>query len=438
MIVEQYNEKGVLLNTFSSSKEAEQKTGVVATNIIKVARGRRKRAGGFIWKYGTSFPKEEHSDTTIQQDLERGELKIDTYYDTPPTPDEIISEHKIDTKEWKLGTFYSKAKAKGWLVTAVFHKINHADRINLDVEAIKDVISKISLPKYVPPPRKSDCDNILRIVITDVHVGMEINEDGIELFGGEWNERELFHRLDIVFKNALETYDLHGGFDRIDVVDLGDFMDGLDGMTVRRTHELPQNMSNEKAFDVALKFKLTLLDRIVQFMPLRTELHFFNVNNDNHSSAFSYFVNSAFKEAVSRAYAGQPIFVHNLRKFIEHYEYGNNLFMLCHGKDDKYLKHGFKPEIDEKTKSKIEEYMKHYGLYGKGYRAFFEKGDSHRQLFDHCCSEEFLYHNYAAFSPASGYVVNNFKKGRSGFTLMVLSKDGKQMSLAPHYFDWKT
>lgn len=37
--------------TFKSAKEAGQVTGVASCNIIRVCRGQRKTAGGYIWKY---------------------------------------------------------------------------------------------------------------------------------------------------------------------------------------------------------------------------------------------------------------------------------------------------------------------------------------------------------------------------------------------------
>lgn len=47
--VEQYNLDGKLLATFSSLREAENKTGIC--NIARVVEGRGKTAGGFIWKF---------------------------------------------------------------------------------------------------------------------------------------------------------------------------------------------------------------------------------------------------------------------------------------------------------------------------------------------------------------------------------------------------
>jgi group I intron endonuclease len=49
--IEQYNSKGILLNTFPSAKDAMKQTGIKNDNISQNLRGKSKSAGGFIWKY---------------------------------------------------------------------------------------------------------------------------------------------------------------------------------------------------------------------------------------------------------------------------------------------------------------------------------------------------------------------------------------------------
>lgn len=46
----QYSKNGTLINVFNSRKEAELETGVDHSNIAKCCEGKRKTAGGFIWK----------------------------------------------------------------------------------------------------------------------------------------------------------------------------------------------------------------------------------------------------------------------------------------------------------------------------------------------------------------------------------------------------
>lgn len=47
----QYALEGYLIAKYKSVSEASKQTGIVKTSIAKVARGERKTAGGFMWKY---------------------------------------------------------------------------------------------------------------------------------------------------------------------------------------------------------------------------------------------------------------------------------------------------------------------------------------------------------------------------------------------------
>lgn len=46
-----YNKQGSIVAEYVSAKEAEDITSVLRTSISSVCKGKRKSAGGFIWKY---------------------------------------------------------------------------------------------------------------------------------------------------------------------------------------------------------------------------------------------------------------------------------------------------------------------------------------------------------------------------------------------------
>ena len=243
-----------------------------------------------------------------------------------------------------------------------------------------------------------------RAVLTDVHVGMKVS-DGHSLYDGAWNEEELFKRRDVFVNEIINNQKSN----ILLIHELGDFMDGYNGMTTRGGHELPQNMDNQKAFDVALTFKITLVDALVQYYD---KIEIVNICNDNHSGAFGYIVNSAFKSYIELKY--KNVSVINQRKFIDHYLVQNRCFILTHGKDDKSLKFGFKPHLDAVQIEKIKNYIDEYKLHC--YQIEFSKGDSHQLLFDLTSSTAFEYQNFGAFSPPSDWVKVNFKNTKSSFT----------------------
>ena len=203
-------------------------------------------------------------------------------------------------------------------------------------------------------------------------------------------------------------------------------MDGYDGFTTRGGHKLPQNMDNQKAFDVALKFKILMIDELFKHYDY---IDCVNICNDNHGGSFTYVVNSAFKTYADLKYH-KNINVVNQRKFIDHYIIGNRCFILTHGKDDKALKFGFKPQLDPAQIEKIKNYIDEYKLHQ--YKIEFSKGDSHQLLFDFTTSTAFEYQNFGAFSPPSDWVKTNFKNTSSSFVTFNYYEN--QKTINPYIF----
>lgn len=282
----------------------------------------------------------------------------------------------------------------------------------------KDLVKPIKLPKI---SSKLDLSIFDRLVYTDVHIGMEVNQNGYSLYDGVWNEAEVEKRLEIMVSQTL----INKQSDTLIIHELGDFMDGYDAVTTRGGHSLPQNMDNQKAFDVGLSFKIRLIDALI---PYYNKIECINICNDNHAGSFGYIVNSAFKAYIELKY--ENVKVVNQRKFIDHYIVENRCFILTHGKDDKNMKFGFKPHLDAVQIEKIKNYIDEYKLHN--YTIEFSKGDSHQLLLDFTSSSAFEYQNFGAFSPPSDWVKTNFKNTNSSF--IVFNYYENQKSINPIIF----
>ena len=293
--------------------------------------------------------------------------------------------------------------------------VQYAPKKETIEEAVESFDFKSIIEKYISPidnyppivirksPYKKDFD---KLVITDVHIGMDTDIDNNTMYKGEWNKKELFKTADIIIQKTLEEQESNILY----IDELGDLLDGFNAQTTRGGHSLPQNMTNEEAFDNALEFKLKILYGLIGNYD---KIHFNNICNDNHSGAFGYFVNEAFKQIAEIQF--KNVTVTNHRKFINHYFVKDICFVITHGKDDKSLKFGFKPALDLKGVEKIDQYLKQNGIYKESELIIFCKGDSHQALFDLCTSDDFYYFNYPALSPSSNWIKNNFKFGRRGF-----------------------
>ena len=310
---------------------------------------------------------------------------------------------RADVKEYKLvshtGTPYYNIR---------FKEVAESEVMSFDLEAIvKKHIKPVEVDSVYVPIIKEEND-FDTLTYTDVHIGMDTNPDNKAMYSVEWNRETTLASCDRMITATIDNQKSS----TLIIDELGDFLDGYNQQTTRGGHALPQNMSNEEAFDTALEFKMRLIDGLA---PYYSNIMVNNICNDNHAGSFGYFVNKAFKDICDVKYP--EIEVNNYNKFINHYYMDNVCFVITHGKDDTSLKFGFKPHLDPKGIEKIDQYLKQNDVYKHANKIVFKKGDSHQALFDMCSTDDFFYFNYPALSPSSMWVQNNFKKGRRGFVL---------------------
>jgi len=315
------------------------------------------------------------------------------------------------------------------------HMVYNIAFFNEDEEAILDVDNHLDeiIQKYIHPmPSKEVGEYITiqdwfdRLVYTDVHIAMDVNgKSGDSLYEGKWDRDEVLRRLDLLVYHV-KTYKRGR---KLIIDDLGDFLDGLGGQTTRKGHELPQNMNDKEAFDLALEFKIKLIDSLIDEYE---EIVCHNITNDNHSGVFSYFVSSAFEKIINCRYSGK-VKVKTIKKFIDHYSEGKHTFVISHGKDIGEQKFGLKPKLDAVQAEKIDQYCKEHKLYNGNFIEF-SKGDSHQAIYDDTTSNDFSYYNYPAFSPPSNWVKLNFGKSRSGFNFFNVKREENIKIAIPYWF----
>lgn len=382
--------------------------------------------------------------TDRKKDLGANVTDKDVVYDNMPSAWDSIQSKFYSIDEYcdryglpKENVKYSKLVAHqgGHMVYNITFYDDGAPE-GIDYEVIESVVRKhiepVNTPQFSFPLDGSK--KVTNLTITDAHIGLEPNKEGNSLYGGKW-DAEVLERRRKETVNATVNYSLLHDSTVLFVRDLGDLADGLNGQTVRGGHELPQNMSNVEVFDVAVGFKVKLIDDLVA-SGVYSEINLENVCNSNHGGDFDYFINRAVEEILEVKYPS-IVLVNNHRGFISHYSVGNHCFIISHGKDDKTLKFGFKPFLDSKGLEKIDHYIKEKGLYKKYDHIHFCKGDSHQFLLDFSTSSDFDYFNYPAFSPSSQWVQNNFKKGISGFVLESFHPRFNEIDFSYKKFNWE-
>lgn len=265
-----------------------------------------------------------------------------------------------------------------------------------------------------------------RVVYSDAHIGMNVNGEGDPMYDGKWDKEELEKRKDIMIGHIIKYQKSRTLY----IDDLGDYLDGLQGLTTRGGHKLPQNMNDKEVFDLGVSFKVSLVDSLVHYYD---NIICNNITNDNHSGVFAYFVNSAVKEILDIKYNG-VVTTNIIKRFMGHYSDGVHTFVIAHGKDSKENRYGFKPQLDTKQSEKIDQYCKAHNLYN-GNHIEFSKGDSHQAIYDDTTSNDFQYYNYPAFSPPSNWVKTNFKDTKSGFRMYNISRTENIKITIPYFFN---
>lgn len=290
--------------------------------------------------------------------------------------------------------------------------------------------SKLELFKYLetlppPPPRNiilNEADELLMLVFSDAHIGMNPNKNSYDMFKRSWKRDDIMRMADKMIAQTVRRCKAFD-YERIDVVDLGDFLDGWEGKTTRGGHELPQTMSSRDAHAVAAEFKLTLLNEI----QCRTNLHVNSINlcNDNHSGTFAWVVNKYVESQIQKS--NQRVDFQVIERFIHHYFYGDNTIVLTHGKDEfenKFAPFGVAP--NPKSAKLISDYMAEFKLSG---RVQLFKGDTHRLNIDMHSVTDLNYYAALALCPSNTWSQNNFGTGRSGFMLTGISKDASSVDM---------
>lgn len=309
---------------------------------------------------------------------------------------------------------------------------NNLDEPGVDLtEAIKDIVithGKSEIKRF--DRIKTDTPKAIKATISDMHVGLEPNPNNNSLFSYEYNEQIFKDNLQKVFNSIIKEYDNNGRFDLLVIDDLGDGLDGWDGLTTRGGHKLDQNMGNEQAFRTFVEGKLQLIENCIE-AGVANEILVRNVANDNHSGSFAQIANTTIKMILDRTYHKDDVNFYILNRFMEHFEYGDHTFILTHGKDAKFMFKGLPLILNDKAIRFINDYIDHYDIRSK--YIHLEKGDLHQ--VGYARTKKFDYRNYMSFAPPSAWVQHNFGDTYSGYSIQIVPKYSGEISHSDYYFD---
>ena len=127
-------------------------------------------------------------------------------------------------------------------------------------------------------PSKTFNKRIVFDIITDVHGGMS-TENGFLNY--DWNSKLLIRGFEENLASLTSAYNQYGRFENLVLMDLGDTLDGYEGLTTRGGHKLDQNMTSDQQFSLVLNAYMSLIEAVLE-NDITDKLTIHRAENCNH------------------------------------------------------------------------------------------------------------------------------------------------------------
>lgn len=276
------------------------------------------------------------------------------------------------------------------------------------LEELNDITVSVDTSNFEPTYYsilKSDATLVLHLA--DLHIGAMVEGT---YFKNDWDKEECARRLSEVAKKicTMSTYKT------IVINLLGDHLDGMDQMTARRDHLLPQNMTNSEQINA---FISVMIGFIGQLKTATNKIKLYCVKCGNHAGDFEYAANLALINTVKIVYP--EIEATLFDTFFGYYKIASHSYLICHGKDPKYMKRPMPLNLNDITKVKLYEYLEENNITDEHIHVV--KGDLHTENFNSC--NKFDYRNVLSLFGSSDYCAYNYSKNQYGVSYDLIIGD---------------
>ena len=246
-------------------------------------------------------------------------------------------------------------------------------------------------------PKLSDTSIIIHL--SDLHIGAKCESN--TLYPNKWDREEIERRLDSL---ACKIHEF-GHLDTLIINLLGDNLDGMDNQTARRDHYMPQNMDN---MEQVTTFIEVMTSFILKVKDAANMVKIYSVKDGNHDGITGYVATLALLNVVRNL--APDIDYMLFKDFIGKYTFKDHTYLICHGKDDKFMKKGLPLTLNDKSKTMIYEWLDANNVHGDNIH--FVKGDLHSNELNSC--RRFDYRNVLSLFGASDYSNYNFSRNSYG------------------------
>lgn len=316
-------------------------------------------------------------------------------------------------KGMEVKSMWTKADGSmGYSYKAVDESVDN----ELSKEEISDIIKEVLHERdVVRVSAERPMGNAkMNIYMSDEHLGCDTSSGMYSfIYGPEEMKRR---HLDILASVGKQAW-IFGDLAEINIVNLGDSIDGQDKRTTRGGHELQQNLTNREVFTEFLKIQKLFIDSLVE-MDVAAKIKWQGVANSNHGGDMEFFAFTALQEYIKVRYPDIEIVIH--KGFLNLYEYDeNHVFVYTHGKDEKFRLRALPLNLSDKDINFINEFIDYHQTTIKGRKVHVIKGDLHQSASFQ--AKKFRYRNCGSLLGSSAWIQHNFgnTQGRTDYEIVV-------------------
>ena len=369
-----------------------------------------------IWRL---YLKQKNKLEVVKETYKNGKLQFETLKEKPKNVE-------INHEDFDIDKMTTNPYGGAWIKLKRKEKIYEDDHL----DKLKELLTKEITPTlYIEPTTTNDKG--LFIYGSDKHIGALTKEDSN--FTNKYDRDEMRKRivtstLNHIFKNVA----LHGKFESLFIMDLGDALDGFNqkttgGLRGTSSHTLPQQLNNREQHDFYVELHKELFDSIMA-NSLAKDIYFISTSNSNHGGDFEYGAMRNLETYLNIKYPGIKTYVSY--KPFNHFIYGNHCVIFGHGKDDEDMKNGLPLVLNDKVSNLISDYIRVNKL--EDYNVSFISGDLHQSAETY--AKNFRYKKVLSQYGSSKWMHTNFGSGAPGLSSEVYEKNSAEILKGDIFF----
>lgn len=314
--------------------------------------------------------------------------------------EEQLAEYRMNLKE-RAAFKYADATQERDFKRVLNKMASEINELKGSKDYIKSLVEdfiknpEVEFERKPIPIIRTDNSKTLILFLADMHIGAKV-ESG-SLYQNKYDMSEVFNRLNTIIHYISGL----GKLFKIVIVNAGDAIDGIDNMTARRDHFMPQNMDNKeqiKGYSEAIRY---LFQEMIN-LKLAEFYSFLSVPCGNHGGIAEWTASNLIAAQLNALYPDVETYVSDT--FFLRYDVDDFSYLIAHGKDDRFMKKGLPMNLDDKNEVLLTQYIT--SQQGLKKNINIVSGDLHNEAMNR--GKTFKYWKVGSFFGSSDYCMYGF------------------------------